>query len=475
MNKGRQEQLRQLPAVDRLLGHERLQGPIKEFGIDLVKHAVRQAIEAARAGVRERGERPDLAAILDEVERRCRAIARPSLRAMVNATGVLIHTNLGRAPIGARLFEEIRGALQGYANLEFDLATGERGSRHEHLQALLCYLTGAEDAVVVNNNAAALVLILSTFAAGREVIVSRGELIEIGGSFRLPEILATSGARLVEVGTTNRTRLADYAAAITPQTALLLKSHTSNFAIRGFTATPTLEELSDLGRARGVPVVYDIGSGLLRRPPGWPLADEPDVRRAVAAGLDLVTFSGDKLLGGPQAGIVVGRAALVARLKQAPLMRALRVGKLIIAALASACRAWLDDERLAEAIPVLGMLRTTLAQLAVRASRLQTHLAERGVVAHLEPSSGQAGGGTLPDLQIPSWAVVIAPPAGSPAGRSAFAERLFRALLARERPILAILRQGRLALDVLTLPDDDLPAIAAEVAAAVAVARGEAA
>ncbi len=318
---------------------------------------------------------------------------------MINATGVVLHTNLGRAPLAAEARVAIDDVARGYANLEYDLARGERGSRHDHLRALLRELTGAEDAIVANNNAAATVLGLAALASGREVIVSRGELIEIGGSFRLPEILAMSGGRLVEVGTTNKTHARDYAAAITPATALLLKVHRSNFAMVGFTAEVELAELVALGRARGVATMIDLGSGALldratQRAFGLP--DEPTVADAVASGADLVTFSGDKLLGGPQAGLAVGRAAAVAASRAHPLMRVLRPDKLTLAGLA-ATLALYRAGRAHDAVPIAAMLGASSATLRARAEALAAAIgAVTEVAVAVEPCASAVGGGAMP-------------------------------------------------------------------------------
>ncbi|NLI75981.1 MAG: L-seryl-tRNA(Sec) selenium transferase [Candidatus Riflebacteria bacterium] len=468
MNENAHSRLRALPGVDRMLQTGPLREACRRFGTDLVKPALQQAIARARAGVLAGGEAPTPEALARETEAICRRIAGPSLRPVINATGIMIHTNLGRVPLGERIFAEMREAVTGYCNLEFDLATGSRGHRKVHLEALLCHLTGAEAALVVNNNAAALVLALSTLAAGREVIVSRGELIEIGGSFRIPDILAASGARMVEVGTTNRTRLQDYERAITPQTAMLFKAHKSNYAITGFTEEVSLPALGQLGRDRALPVLYDIGSGLLRKPARIPLPDEPDVRGALAQGVDLLTFSGDKLLGGPQAGILAGRRDLLGRLERAPLMRAFRVGKLTIAALAAAARAYLSDERLVETLPLFAMLDASPESVRGKAEALRDRLARRGIASRVVDSIGRCGGGTLPDLEIASAAVALTAAASSQQKRSAWASALFHALLALDRPVLAVLRGGELLFDALTLAEADLDPVATAVAAAAA-------
>ncbi len=391
-----------------------------------------------------------------------------SLRAVLNATGVILHTNLGRAPLGASVIAEIAEVVAGYSNLEYDLDAGRRGHRGVHIRELLRVLTGAEDALVVNNNAAAVMLVLNTLAPGREVIVSRGELVEIGGSFRIPEIMAASGARMVEVGTTNRTRLEDYEEAIGPDTAMLFKVHKANYAIEGSTAEVTAAELVKLAQARGLPLCYDLGSGLLRRPAVRPLANEPEVAASLAAGADLVTFSCDKLLGGPQAGVVAGRGELVGRIGSVPMMRALRVGKLTIAALSVACRQYLSEESLLGNNPTFAMLSRDDTELRYLAGVLAGELQRLGVKAREVESFGQCGGGALPDVKIPSRAVEVLPGEGMDDAKATFAERIHGRLQAGETPVLGLLREGRLLLDVLTLNEDQLQQVAHLVSDAIA-------
>ncbi|MFQ6672143.1 MAG: L-seryl-tRNA(Sec) selenium transferase, partial [Candidatus Tectimicrobiota bacterium] len=348
----RQEVFRRLPAVDEVLRHEGLQAALAALPRPLVVASVQAVLEEARAALLAlEDEALAASAVLAIHEAAARAAeraaeaARPALRRVVNATGVVLHTNLGRAPLAPAVGDHLRQIDVSYSNLEYDLVSGWRGSRYAPLVGLLTTLTGAEDALVVNNNAAAVLLCLETLAAGREVIVSRGELIEIGGAFRLPDVMAKSGAILREVGTTNRTHLSDYARAVSDETALLLKVHPSNYAIQGFTASASLAELVELGRERGLPVMEDLGSGnfIDWRPYGLP--HEPTVSEVVASGVDLVTFSGDKLLGGPQAGIILGRAELIGRLKANPLTRALRVDKFTVAGLEATLRLYLEPER----------------------------------------------------------------------------------------------------------------------------------
>jgi L-seryl-tRNA(Ser) seleniumtransferase len=381
---------------------------------------------------------------------------------VINATGVVLHTNLGRAPLADAAREAIDAVAAGYSNLEYDLARGVRGSRHDHLREVLRDLTGAEDAAVVNNNAAATVLGLAALAAGREIIVSRGELIEIGGSFRLPEILALSRGVLVEVGTTNKTHRKDYEQAIGPATGLLLKVHRSNFAIVGFTTEVAVDELAALGRARGVATMVDLGSGALvdretqRR---WGLPDEPTVADAVAAGADLVTFSGDKLLGGPQAGIAVGTSAAIERCRKHPLMRALRPDKLTLAGLAATLALYRDGKR--DAIPVPRMLGAPGDQLRAAAGALAAAIGDvAGLTIAVEPCQSAVGGGAMPTAQLASWAVTLR----GAQGRSA--DAIDAGLRGAPVPVVGRIEDGRVWLDVRTIGAAD------EVALVAAAVRG---
>jgi L-seryl-tRNA(Ser) seleniumtransferase len=409
--------------------------------------AARSVLAARRAELLEGREGdPDLAA-------RARAFAaaaeRPSLRRVLNATGVIVHTNLGRAPLAAAAREAVARAAEGYANLEWDLERGERGSRHDHIAGLLCSLTGAEAAMAVNNCAGATLLAAAALAgAEREIVVSRGQLVEIGGGFRVPEVIAQAGARLVEVGTTNRTRRADYERAIGERTGAVLRAHPSNFRQLGFVQEVEIEELCELG----VPVIDDVGSGVLADELAV-LAEEPPVRRSVAAGAALVCFSGDKLLGGPQAGLLVGRADAMARARAHPLARALRLDKLGLAALEATLRLYLDPERARREIPVLAMLGAGEAELQARAARLAALIPGAEVV----PSTARVGGGALPLLELPGPVVAIG---GD--GIDALAARL----RAFDPPLIGRIEAGRLLLDPRTLAgDDELDAAGRAVAA----------
>jgi L-seryl-tRNA(Ser) seleniumtransferase len=430
--------LRSLPPVDALAAE--VDAPRA-----IALAAARSVLAARRAELLEgRAGDPDLTA-------RARAAAaaseRPSLQRVLNATGVIVHTNLGRAPLAAAAREAVARAAEGYSNLEWDLARGERGSRHDHVAGLLCELTGAEAAMAVNNCAGATLLAAAALAgAEREIVVSRGQLVEIGGGFRVPEVIAQAGARLVEVGTTNRTRRADYERALGERTAAILRAHPSNFRQLGFVQEVEIEELCELG----VPVIDDVGSGVLADDLAQ-LAGEPPVRRSVAAGAALVCFSGDKLLGGPQAGLLVGRADAVARARAHPLARALRLDKLGLAALEATLRLYLDPERARREIPVLAMLTAPESSLEQRAARLAALIPGAEVVA----SVAKVGGGALPLLELPGPVVAVG---------GGGAEALAAALREGEPAVIGRIEAGRLLLDPRTLADDELEAAGRAVA-----------
>ena len=386
-----------------------------------------------------------------------------ALDRVVNATGVVLHTNLGRAPLGPTALARLAVVAQRYSNLELDVPAKTRGSRYDHVDGLLCRLSGAEASLVVNNNAAAVLLALESLAPGREVVVSRGELIEIGGAFRIPDILARSGAQLVEVGTTNRTRLADYANAITPSTALLLKVHPSNYRVMGFTESVSTAELAELGRARGIPVLEDLGSGCFLDLRPWGLPREPTVPETVAAGADVVTFSGDKLLGGPQAGIVVGRRALVERLRQNPLNRALRIDKLTLAALEATLRAYEDPATAPREIPTLRMLSQAASVVRRRAGRVLRRVpapAQAALGLTIVAGRSEVGGGALPLATLPTAALALGTPRHP-------ATALDARLRAGRPPVIGRIAADRLLLDCRTVMDDEVPQLAAALTALV--------
>jgi L-seryl-tRNA(Ser) seleniumtransferase len=418
-------QLRDLPSVDELA---------RQSDDPLAVEAARIVLARAREEINAGGRPRDLAERLQEEIDHARA---PHLRRVINATGVIVHTNLGRAPLAEAALDRIRDIARGYSNLEYDVAAGGRGSRQDHVTTMLRRLTGAEAGLVVNNNAAAVMLALAALAEGRDVLVSRGELIEIGDGFRIPDVLERSGARLREVGTTNRTRATDYEAAIGPETAVLLRVHQSNFRIVGFTEQPGLEDLAQVARRHELVLVDDLGSGAL-----VDVGDEPTARSSLAAGADLVCFSGDKLLGGPQAGIVVGRADLVEKLRRHPLQRALRADKLTLAALEATLTLAIDAP---EEIPVVRMLRESPETVRARATRL----AEL-VDGEVEETVARAGGGALPLTELPSFACAVD-------------EELAAKLRASAPPVVALVRDGRTLLDCRTLADNEIEEVAEAV------------
>jgi L-seryl-tRNA(Ser) seleniumtransferase len=439
--------LRGLPSVDQVLRGLADLAELRGVTRPRLTALVREALDQERARVLRDHAAPVAAETLAaRVVERARLAGPFSLRPVINAQGVVLHTNLGRALMSPLALERLQAVATSYSNLELDLARKERGSRYSHVEALLQRLTGAEDALVVNNNAAAVLLALETLAHGREVIVSRGELIEIGGEFRIPDIMLRSGAVLCEVGATNRTHLRDYAEAITPNTALLLKVHTSNYRVVGFTAEVASRELVELGRERGIPVMEDLGSGSLvdLRPWGFPY--EPTVPETVASGVDLVSFSGDKLLGGPQAGIVVGRRAVVSRLKKNPWNRALRIDKFTIAALEATLHAYEAGTAL-QTVPTLAMLTEPLAAVRSRARRVLRQLApdvRERLGASLADDLAQVGGGALPTVELPTVAVAVGT-------SSAAAMRLDEALRVGDPPVVGRITHDRLFLDCRTV------------------------
>jgi L-seryl-tRNA(Ser) seleniumtransferase len=454
--------LRALPSVERLLQTEPLRTAAAAAPRALVVSVARAEIERCRnevaAGDGDVPQAEDLAeSAVSELER----LARPSLRRVINATGVVIHTNLGRAPLAEEAIEAVAAAAAGYSNLEYSLDAGERGSRQEHVEGLLCELTGAEAAVAVNNNAAAVVLALAALAHGREVVISRGQLVEIGGSFRIPDILAASGAKLVEVGTTNRTRLEDYAGAIGSDTAVLMRVHASNFRTIGFVEEVGVEALAALGRERSLFVVDDLGSGVLADGEFTALADEPAARESLAAGADVVCFSGDKLLGGPQAGLVVGARRPVELMRRHPLARAVRIDKLSLAALEATLRIHRQPERAVRELPVPAMLDLSEGELADRAERLRAHLEHAdGATVTIERGAGRAGGGALPLLELEGPVVAVRP-------IDLGVDALHAHLRGGDPPVVARIHEGALILDPRTIAPDELDEAAAAVAAAL--------
>jgi L-seryl-tRNA(Ser) seleniumtransferase len=444
---------RTLPSVSSLLDSAGVRALLGTAPRSLVVNAVRDVV----ARVRELGAAPaDDEAWALAVAERLSAARRPSLRPVINATGVVLHTNLGRAPLARAALDAIDAVASGYSNLEYDLADGTRGSRYAHCAALLRELTGAEDALVVNNGAAALVLALNTVAANRDALLSRGELVEIGGSFRVHEIMAKSGARLREVGATNRTHLSDYAAAISAATGVLLKVHRSNFAVAGYTAEVEVRELAPLAREHGLPILHDLGSGLLVPLDDIGLRGEPTAREALAAGATLVVMSGDKLLGGPQAGIIVGAAGHIAAMRQNPLARSYRVDKMTLAGLEATLALYREPVVARREIPTLAMLGATLAELRARGGECQRVVRSAGIECELVDSESSVGAGAFPTATLPSVALAL----------EGDAERWAAALRAGEPAVVGRVHDGRILLDFRAIPTETVTALAAAVVAA---------
>ncbi len=451
--------LAQIPSIDRLLAQPALEALSARHGRALVRDAARASVEALRTRLVEGrsargGDKGDLGAALEaDVADRVAALAAPSLVGVVNLTGTVLHTNLGRAPLPPEAMEAMVAAA-GPANVEMRLGTGKRGDRDEHVEELLADLTGAEAATVVNNNAAAVLLVLNALAARREVPVSRGELIEIGGAFRMPDIMKRAGVKLVEVGTTNRTHPRDFEEAMGPRTGALMKVHTSNYEVRGFTASVGERELAAIAHAHGVPCIDDLGSGSLVDLTPYGLPREPTPGWAIAAGVDVVTFSGDKLLGGPQCGIVVGTGEQIARIKRNPMKRALRLDKITIAALAAVLRLYRDPERLAQRLPALRQLARREPEIRGAAERLAPRLAAAlGEQATVEvvACESQVGSGALPLVRLPSAGLAVRP-AGRSSGKRV--ERLARAFRELPVPVVGRVSDDALVLDLRCLEDD---------------------
>jgi len=436
---------RKLPGVGSLIESAELRPLLEQHPRTLVVEAIRTTL----AELREKGEAMEDDILVNTITARVERAALPSLRSVLNATGIVLHTNLGRAPLADAAISAVAELAGGYTNLEYDLDAGRRGSRYSHCVSLLRELTGAEDAIVVNNCAAALVLTLSALARGREVIVSRGELVEIGGSFRVPDIMSRSGAILVEVGTTNRTHLDDYVRAITSQTGAIAKVHRSNFAIEGFVADVSVDQLAPIASEHGIHIVHDLGSGLLISLDSFGLSGEPTAREALAAGATVVMMSGDKLLGGPQAGIIVGKAHAVARLKQDPFARAMRVDKMTIAALGATLSLYREPERALREIPTLAMITADVGIVRARSEALASTLRGAGIGAQAVSTVASVGAGAFPTRGLPSAGVAIDGDAGN----------LEQKLRAGETPVIGRITDGRLLLDLRSVPaahDDEL-------------------
>jgi L-seryl-tRNA(Ser) seleniumtransferase len=435
--------------VEKLVSQPGFEALSRRFGRELVVAETRAFLAELRRESSESAIERGLSGIEAAIRARLESAVAPSLRRALNATGILVHTNLGRAPLSEAAIAAVSEIARGYSNLELDLETGKRGSRHRHAERLFAALFPEKQALVVNNAAAALMLALNTCALGKEVVISRGELVEIGGSFRVPDILVRSGARLREVGTTNKTRLSDYASVIGPETGAILRVHPSNFRVVGFTESAATEALVRLGRERGLPVIEDFGSGNLVSLGPFGLPQEPTVGESLASGIDLCVFSGDKLLGGPQAGVLIGESSRVEACRRNPLARALRVDKLVYAALEATLSAYVRG-RAFEEIPILRMLALPAEAIRSRAIALTSRLeGAEGITLEVQPSASFVGGGAAPDAEIPTWVIAIR-------GREQSAETLLQALRRNQPPILARISEDRVLLDLRTiLPDEE--------------------
>ncbi|MBC9785565.1 L-seryl-tRNA(Sec) selenium transferase [Heliobacterium chlorum] len=451
--------LRRIPAIHLIISCPQLLEANRRYGRDRLVGVVQRHCRFLRTQVLSATHEEEMCLADFAIETICQQVVQmlaediqPRLRPVINATGILLHTNLGRAPLAQEAVSAVEQVASGYSNLELNLETGKRGKRYDHLRELLCQVTGAKAGLVVNNNAAAVLLVLSALAQGRQVIVSRGELVEIGGGFRIPDVLKQSGAQLVEVGTTNKTRISDYAKAITPETAILLKVHPSNYRIIGFTESVAREDLVRLGREKGIPVVEDLGSGLLlEQDASGYFFGEPTVQQVVRTGVDVVTCSGDKLLGGPQGGLIVGRLDLIDQIARHPLTRALRVDKLTIAALEATLQLYLDPEKVREKIPILRFINRKPEMIHQQAQTFVDELqrSQSELTVRLHPSTSQIGGGALPEVELPSWSVVLTPKEGS-------AQSLAESLRQGRIPVMGRIQEEALCLDMRTLSTEDV-------------------
>jgi L-seryl-tRNA(Ser) seleniumtransferase len=459
MISNKQEMFKKIPAVDKLLSSQRILEISNKLPKRLLHESLDEILSELRAAIRSEDDfdpgRLDPERITAEAAARAEARAEASLKSVVNATGVVIHTNLGRSLLSEKILDKFREVASHYSNLEYDLLSGRRGSRYVHVEGILKELTGAEAALVVNNNAAAVFITLETLAKGRQVLVSRGQLIEIGGSFRIPDVMARSGAVMVEVGTTNKTHLRDYRDAINPDTALLLKVHTSNFKVIGFTEEVPLSELVALGEQHGIPVMEDLGSGCLVDLTAYGLSKEPSVTEVITQGADVVTFSGDKLLGGPQAGIILGKKDILDRIKKNPINRAVRIDKFTLVALEETLRLYRDEPSAVREIPTLKMLFEPYRALAQKAMQLVEHIGEipkRNFRLSLVDGMSKPGGGSLPQVELPSRLVCLAPEAMS-------ATDIETRLRANNPPVISRVEKDRVLFDVRTLQPSDAAVI----------------
>ncbi|MBZ4687642.1 MAG: L-seryl-tRNA(Ser) seleniumtransferase [Clostridia bacterium] len=445
--------LRNLPGVDKILEQKEIKTFLEKLPRSYVVEVIRQILDETRKEILSGNLnifKSDQ--VIRKIKKALDKNTHRSLQRVINATGIILHTNLGRAFLSESAQAAVQNIIKGYSNLEFNLQTGKRGSRYSHVEDILCKITGAESALVVNNNAAAVMLVLGTLAKDREVIVSRGQLVEIGGSFRVPDVMSASGAKLVEVGTTNKTYISDYENAITENTALLLKVHTSNFRVVGFTNEATSEELVNLGRRKGLPVFEDLGSGFLVELFKWGITDEPTVQQSIKSGIDVVSFSGDKLLGGPQAGIIVGKKVYVDKMKKNPLTRALRVDKMTIAALEATLWEYLDSEKVVRTNPTLALLTMDKEKLHEKALKLKGMLEEAlesSVSLAIEKGFSKAGGGSLPLQELPTYLVTLVP-------QEITVETAAAKLRDASIPVVTRIIDDKLAFDPRTITDEEM-------------------
>ena len=451
------ELFRKLPKVDILLKDEKIEALCEEYGRGFVVDCIRAELDHARdliASENVEMSEEYLGNFLQYVENRIKMESGYPLRKVINATGIILHTNLGRSPLGKIHLDAVAQAMCNYSNLEYDLETGKRGKRWTHYGDLIAKIAGTESAIAVNNNAASLTLIFGAMAKGKEVIVSRGEAIEIGGKFRIPEVIEQSGAILHEIGTTNKTRLSDYEEAINENTGALLKVHTSNYKVVGFTEEATLEQLVELGKKYNLPVIMDLGSGVLVDLEKYGLAHEPTVQEQVKKGADLVCFSGDKLLGGPQAGIIVGKKKFIQKLETYPLMRAIRLDKCVIAALSATFREYMDEERAVKNIPILHMIARPLEELKAQAEMLADGLKDLEKLADIqvEESQSMVGGGSLPGEELASYAVTIQP-------KTMSCEKLTEKMRHFSTPVIAYIKDDKVWLDMRTVMPEEISLI----------------
>ncbi len=441
---------RNLPSIEKLMTGDEISSLIKQFGRDIVLYAARTIIQQYRNKIKESNSSPlSLTEITSEIKNIAYSLKDSSFKKVINATGIILHTNIGRSPLSSDCIERIKNSSLGYSNLEFDLKTGTRTNRLTHITEKLKFITGAEDAIVVNNNAAAIILILNTLAKNKEAIISRGELVEIGGSFRIHEIMEASDTIVKEVGSTNKTEIEDYQNALSKNTGIIVKVHKSNYSIQGFTSEVSIKELANFSKKNNLPFVYDQGSGLIAKHKNFIPTNEPDVVSILKKGADIVTFSGDKLLGGPQAGIIVGKKKLISKLKKSPIIRALRIDKLTISVLEYTLDYYIKNQEL----PIFSLINTSSDNLKTKAEFLAAELLKENIKNEIVQNSAKYGGGTLPNHKINSYAIKLNIETQS-------IKQVYDSLLNYQTPILVILKKGSLLIDVLTIESENLSLVA---------------